>query len=105
MTYYLVESKFEGDLTVRLFDGTDELVEFLRGNIEHGIYTGDNTFDTVYKHHEGGKLEKLAVKHVGTSEDTENDYSHYGYVVQSNTGSPQGEVVEATFSVRIDGRA
>jgi hypothetical protein len=100
MERYLVEAKYGDELYVRFFEGVEELTGWLSGEFEQAQY-GDASYTSidVYRHAEGGKLEKLTVTCKGSSGFDEDDYADIGYELSDATGA------KATFSIRIDGRA
>ena len=102
---YLVETaQMPGDPgDVSMFTAT-ELTGYLARNIEHDYYSGcGDQIRGIYRYDGKGKLTELALKLTSETRPG-NDYLDWRYEVFEPDDSRE-RIIDAEFTVRIDGRA
>jgi hypothetical protein len=109
MNRFLVETSYmpDDDAMLHVFDDI-ELIGFLSKNIESLHYSSDG-YDIEYigQYLGNGKLRRLQLRPTGETR-AENDWLDWSYELTSAGRTDLGddpELVEMTFTVRIDGRA
>lgn len=110
MTYFLVETEYDGEPNVVLYDEATDLTDFLRKNFEQHYYTGDGeVIHGIYEYVLGGDGLRELVIIGGQPEHSEGDYLDYQKALHIKSDvegfGPSVENLVCSYSVRIDGRA
>ena len=109
MNRFLVETSYlpEDDALLHVFDDI-ELTGFLRMNIQRQHYEGDGyQISYIGQYLGNGKLRRLTLRRTAERQ-AENDYLDWSYELTSTGRTDLGddpELMEFSFTVRIDGRA
>jgi hypothetical protein len=100
MDLFLVEVE-DHDLTEVFPFALEDLIKFLRSNIEAEAYSGaDWQLRGIYRYDPPGKLVELLLTSTDEGQDAD-DYLHWAYQLRDTTE----QKVVAEFTVHIDGRA